>query len=224
MKGAYQIRVKNNRNSYMFELRRNITILRGESGRGKTTLFDMIYEFNRFGKNSGVAVSCDREMIALSGDDWENVIEKNPGTIIVIDEDSQFIRSKDFATALRGSDNYFLLITRNYLADLPISVDEIYEHGFGDFDYGYRLLNAGGQPYIASDFVGTCDRNSKKGTWEDPSIPLKERIKKKNSPVGQPFASHKYFLKKWFPTFWPYYLYKPYARILVTSAIHKVRR
>ena len=127
MKGAYQIRVKNNRNSYMFELRRNITILRGESGRGKTTLFDMIYEFNRFGKNSGVAVSCDREMIALSGDDWENVIEKNPGTIIVIDEDSQFIRSKDFATALRGSDNYFLLITRNYLADLPISVDEIYE-------------------------------------------------------------------------------------------------
>ena len=73
MKGAYQIRVKNNRNSYMFELRRNITILRGESGRGKTTLFDMIYEFNRFGKNSGVAVSCDRELIALSGDDWENV-------------------------------------------------------------------------------------------------------------------------------------------------------
>ena len=79
MKGAYQIRVKNNRNSYMFELRRNITILRGESGRGKTTLFDMIYEFNRFGKNSGVAVSCDREMIALSGDDWENVIEKKTG-------------------------------------------------------------------------------------------------------------------------------------------------
>ncbi len=82
MKGAYQIRVKNNRNSYSFELRRNITILRGESGRG---------------------------------------------TIIVIDEDSQFIRSKDFARVLRESDNFFLLITRNYLAELPISVDEIYE-------------------------------------------------------------------------------------------------
>ncbi len=127
MKGAYQIRVKNNRNSYTFELKRNISILRGESGRGKTTLFDMIYEFNRFGKSSGVAVSCDRELIALSGDDWESIIAKHPGTIIVIDEDSQFIRSKDFARVLRGSDNYFLLITRNYLADLPISVDEIYE-------------------------------------------------------------------------------------------------
>ena len=44
-----------------------------------------------------------------------------------MDEDSKFVRSKSFAKLLNGSDNYFLLITRNYLADLPISVDEIYE-------------------------------------------------------------------------------------------------
>ena len=127
MKGAYQVKIKNNRNSYSFELRRNITILRGESGRGKTTLFDMIYDYNRFEKNSGVSVSCDRNIIALVGNDWEDVIKKNPGTIIVIDEDSQFIRTKEFARVVRSSDNYFLLITRNYLATLPISVDEIYE-------------------------------------------------------------------------------------------------
>lgn len=127
MKGAYKINIKNNRNSYTFELRRNITILRGESGRGKTTLFEMISDYNRFGKNSGVSVSCDKDIIALAGNDWEEVIDKNPGTIIVIDEDSQFIRSEEFAKVVRGSDNYFLLITRNYLAQLPISVDEIYE-------------------------------------------------------------------------------------------------
>lgn len=127
MKGAYQVKIKNNRNSYSFELRRNITILRGESGRGKTTLFDMIYDYNRFEKNSGVSVSCDRNIIALVGNDWEDVIKKNPGTIIVIDEDSRFIRTKEFASVVKGSDNYFLLITRNYLATLPISVDEIYE-------------------------------------------------------------------------------------------------
>lgn len=127
MKGAYKVNIKNNRNSYTFELRRNITILRGESGRGKTTLFEMISDYNRFGKNSGVSVSCDKDIIALAGKDWEEVIDKNPGTIIVIDEDSQFIRSEEFAKVVRGSDNYFLLITRNYLAQLPISVDEIYE-------------------------------------------------------------------------------------------------
>lgn len=127
MIGRYHVRVNNNRNSYSFELVRNITVLRGLSGRGKTTLFEMIHEHNRFGKNSGVSISCDKKLYALGGDNWEEELAAHPGEIIVIDEDSQFIRSKDFARAVRGSDNYYLLITRNYLADLPISVDEIYE-------------------------------------------------------------------------------------------------
>lgn len=127
MRGEYKIRVKNSRNSYSFLLRRNITILKGECGRGKTTLFDMIREYNRYGKQSGVSVSCDRELLAIEGARWAERIADNPGTIIVIDEDCHFIRSKDFAETVRGSDNYYLLITRNYLEQLPISVDEIYE-------------------------------------------------------------------------------------------------
>lgn len=127
MHGRYRIRIKNSRNTYSFELRRNITVLRGESGRGKTTLFDMIHEYNRFGKNSGVSISCDREIIAIDGNQWEEDILAHPSAIIVIDEDSHFIRSRDFARTVQGSDNYYLLITRNYLAELPISVDEIYE-------------------------------------------------------------------------------------------------
>lgn len=127
MRGEFKVRVKNSRNNYSFTLRRNITVLRGESGRGKTTLFDMIHEYNRFGKESGVAISCDRELVAIAGEKWEEGVTENPGKIIVIDEDSRFIRSEDFAKAVRGSDNYFLLITRNYLEELPISVDEIYE-------------------------------------------------------------------------------------------------
>jgi len=127
MHGEYKIRVKNSRNSYSFSLKRNLTVLRGESGRGKTTLFDMIREYNRYGKESGVSISCDRELLAIEGDRWEENIQSNPGKIIVIDEDSRFIRSKDFADTVKGSDNYYLLITRNYLEQLPISVDEIYE-------------------------------------------------------------------------------------------------
>jgi hypothetical protein len=127
MRGRYKVRVRNSRNAYEFELKRNITVLRGDSGRGKTTLFDMIREYNRFGKNSGVSISCDKEMIAVDGDGWQSDIKAHTGTIIVIDEDSQFIRSKDFAETVRGSDNYYLLITRNYLTELPISVEEIYE-------------------------------------------------------------------------------------------------
>ena len=126
MYGIIKVAIKNNRNSYAFELRRNITVLRGESGRGKTTLYDMIRDFNRFGKNSGVSVSCNKEIIAVDGDNWKEDIKGHPNSIIVIDEDSRFIRSEDFARTVRESDNYYLLITRDYLVELPISVEEIY--------------------------------------------------------------------------------------------------
>lgn len=127
MIGVHKVSVKNSRNSYSFVLTRNITVLCGDSGRGKTTLFDMIHEYERYGRSSGVSVSCDKKLVTLSGDDWDNELSKISNSIVVIDEDSQFIRSVDFARAVRGSDNYYLLITRNYLANLPYSVDEIYE-------------------------------------------------------------------------------------------------
>ena len=88
MHGEYKVRVRNARNSYTFLLRRNITVLRGESGRGKTTLFDMIHEYNRFGKESGVSVSCDKELVAVAGDKWEDAIFSNPGKIVVIDTET----------------------------------------------------------------------------------------------------------------------------------------
>ena len=108
-------------------MKRNITVLCGDSGRGKTTLFEMIHEYNRYKRTSGVSVSCDKNLVTLAGEDWNNELRKITDSIVVIDEDSQFIRSDDFARAVRGSDNYYLLITRNYLANLPYSVDEIYE-------------------------------------------------------------------------------------------------
>ena len=102
------------------------------------------------------------------------------------------------------------------------NLDERYEHGFGDFDYGYKVKAQDGKLYVASEYVGRCDRNTLKGTWNDPSVPFVQRIKKKNRPNGQPYKSHKLFLKKWFPKLWLYYLWKPYVRIAVTSIKYKL--
>ena len=127
MKGKYKVRVRNSRNTYVFELRRNITVLLGNSGTGKTTLYDMIREYNRLGKESGVAVSCDKNVIALDEARWELELDHIQNSIVVIDEDHRFIRSHAFAERVKGADNYFLLITREYLPQLPYSVDEIFE-------------------------------------------------------------------------------------------------
>lgn len=109
-------------------------------------------------------------------------------------------------------------------SDLIGNVDERYEHGFGDFDYGYKLIENGGQPYSASKYVGTCDRNKIDGTWKDASLPIKKRIELKNKPTGQPPYSHKIFLKKWYPKMWIYYYVKPYIGILFSSLINNIRK
>ena len=127
MVGSFSVRVKNSRNTYEFVIKRNITVLCGDSGTGKTTLYDMIRDYNRLGKSSGVSVSCDRQIVALEGERWEEELHKLKGSIVVVDEDSRFIRTKEFAKAIGHSDNYYLLITREYLQELPYSVDEIYK-------------------------------------------------------------------------------------------------
>lgn len=127
MTGEISISIKNSRNSYKFTLKRNITILCGESGRGKTTLYDLIADYNRYGSSSAVKLVCDYQVLALNYDNWQDKIEKTRNSVIVVDEDSVFIRSKEFAESIKNSNNYYLLITRNYLEQLPISVEEIYE-------------------------------------------------------------------------------------------------
>ena len=42
MKGSHDIIVQNNRIQYKFSIRRNLTILRGNSATGKSTLIDLI--------------------------------------------------------------------------------------------------------------------------------------------------------------------------------------
>ena len=56
VKGKYKIRVSNSRVAYTLELERNITILTGESGIGKTVLVRLIQNYEEAGKQSGVSV------------------------------------------------------------------------------------------------------------------------------------------------------------------------
>lgn len=50
MKGKYEVVVKSRRVQYKFSVIRNITILRGDSATGKTTLIDMIAAYQETAK------------------------------------------------------------------------------------------------------------------------------------------------------------------------------
>lgn len=127
MKGSHQIIVQNNKVQYKFSINRNITILRGKSATGKTSLINMINQFVTNGKDSGVSVSCDKKLYVLTQLNWELVLDTITDTIVFIDEGATFVKSKDFAEKVKNSSNYYVISVRDTVPTLPYSVDEIYE-------------------------------------------------------------------------------------------------
>lgn len=126
MKGSYAITVSNAKLRYDFTIRRNITIIKGNSATGKTTLVEMIREYYEAGEDSGIRLRCEKSCRVLGGRDWEPLLRLMHETIVFIDEDNAFLPTKEFAEAVRESDNYYVIVTREGLPNLPYSVEEIY--------------------------------------------------------------------------------------------------
>ena len=70
MRGTYEVKVSNVNVSFTLELERNITILSGDSATGKTTLIEMLRDFEESGRSSGVTVHCKRPCRVLTNADW----------------------------------------------------------------------------------------------------------------------------------------------------------
>ena len=128
MKGKHHIVIESARLKYEFEIKRNITIIRGDSATGKTTLIELLEDYRGGGEDSAVRISSDVQcrVFADSSDTWRQALEVIADSIIFIDEDNRFIRTKEFAEVVRFSSNYYVLITREDLPELPYSIKEIY--------------------------------------------------------------------------------------------------
>lgn len=97
MKGKYRIVIENKKIKYDFEIKRNITIIKG-----------------------------DRNCSVLEGKNWKPVLETFHNSILFIDEGNDFVTTTEFATAIQNTNNYYVIVTREGLATLPYSVSEIY--------------------------------------------------------------------------------------------------
>ena len=126
MKGRHRVIIQNKRVKYDFEVRRNITAIRGDSATGKTTLVEMIQEYYENGPDSGIECQCDKNCVVLEGRNWEIILSTIRDSIVFIDEGNRFVASKEFAQMIRESDNYYVIVTREGLEALPYSVEEIY--------------------------------------------------------------------------------------------------
>ncbi len=128
MHGIKKIKVSNRKATFKLELHRNITVICGDSGTGKTTLYNMIADYSRLGNASGVNLSSDAPCTVLSDNAyWMQQLKDTENSIVFVDEGMKAVFSKEFAKAARNSSNYYVIITREALHELPYSVEEIYE-------------------------------------------------------------------------------------------------
>lgn len=85
----------------------------------------MVRMYSELGKTSGITLRCSKPCIVLSGINWETVLENTHESIVFVEESTSVLSSKAFASAIQSTDNYYVLVTREPLPQIPYSIDAI---------------------------------------------------------------------------------------------------
>ena len=120
-----------------------------------------------------------------------------------------------------GVANWNCFMLSNTVIEKVGLIDSKYEHGFGDFDYSMQMQKKGIPIYVATDYVGLCERNSKAGTYEDDTISRWIRLKKLFGKKGKPIYSTFYYYKKNFGRAYYLIVIKRYIEIIGKILIGK---
>ncbi|MGX8703666.1 MAG: translation initiation factor 2 [bacterium] len=166
MKGQHTLRVQSAHLRYDMTFTRNLTIIQGDSATGKTTLVDMIQEYLLNGSDTGISLVCDCPCRVVAGNTWKEQLSGIENSLVFIDEGNRFVASTEFAEMVRNSDNYYVIVTREALDNLPYSVTEIYgiksSGKFGSLEPVYHEMYRiyGNQPLSDSELIITEDSNS----------------------------------------------------------------
>lgn len=112
---------------FKFELKRNITILQGDSATGKTRLLNILNASLKRKGNPFITVNTNADYYVHIDGDWEKSFKDLTNHVIFIEESNDFVFTHEFARFVRDSGNYFVIVNREPIYALPYSVNEIYE-------------------------------------------------------------------------------------------------
>lgn len=131
MRGKYHIEISNRKLHFELDIDRKVTVIKGNSGTGKTTLIKMIQGFQEQGNKSGIRLKNEKNIslvVFLATTKWEHELTELRDHIIFVDEAVDYLYSKAFQEAFAESDNYIVIISRSgRFTHLPYSVQSIYQ-------------------------------------------------------------------------------------------------
>lgn len=137
MRGSHHVVVQNRRVRFEFTVRRNVTIVRGDSATGKTTLMTLIEAYDRLGDASGVEVVCDRRCVAISNANWKAVLGSASSGVIdgkrikdILDHTEDFVESSEFFSWERFFTHLLVQETKDtYLRYAKAELNDAYLNG-----------------------------------------------------------------------------------------------
>jgi GT2 family glycosyltransferase len=94
------------------------------------------------------------------------------------------------------------------------NLDKVFQHRWGDFDYGMRASRKGVKLWIAPGFVGSCQANEVRELWKDPALRLSQRFKVFNSIKGFKFSEWLVYSYRHGGFFWWMNFLNPYVDML----------
>ena len=126
MIGKYDITLYNNKVHYRLTVKRNITILRGYSASGKSELIRLLTVYNSNPASSGITLICEKRCSVLTEGNWLLCTNTYTDQFFFIDDGNAFIKTKRFAETVKRADNYYVIVNREKLSQLPYGKDEVY--------------------------------------------------------------------------------------------------
>lgn len=123
MFGSIEVIIESKKVNYNLLLERNITIINGNSGKGKSVLVNMVRDAKD--PTLRIKITCKVPCIAIN-DDTLDKLTTIKNSVIFIDEFDTDVTSKRLADYIKNSSNYFVIITRESLYQIPYSIKSVY--------------------------------------------------------------------------------------------------
>lgn len=95
------------------------------------------------------------------------------------------------------------------------NLDSSFTHNLGDLDYGLRARKLGFSIWIAPGYMGSCSKNAVTGSWVDPNMSFREKLRKVTHVKAFPPQEWTIFIKRHSGGFWFIYWFHPYLRALI---------
>ena len=116
----------------------------------------------------------------------------------------------------------FVLVPKEIYVNNGI-LSDVYSHGFGDIDYGLRVLEKGYGVYTTKKYVATCAKHTTVEPYFDSSISILDRFKHLNSKKGHSIREVIYFRKRFWGWKYIIYLFLLVLRVTFPKFYNKIK-